>query len=189
MLNTTHTKHHRQHKQARSPLKITTHPHTQSHLSEERDLQINYGLLLLHHGKCESVRDTLTIIHQTDDSSKRFRPTRQKYGRPAPQPPPPPPNDNSDNSRASHTHTKRRDAAEEVARRPPSAPKLQEKKKGGNCARERLQTQNRRGEREIDRRGARLHAGPTPIPSSSPDESGGRENTLVAMIELAANTE
>lgn len=48
-----------------SPPQITTTPPHASHRSEERDLQINYGLLLLHHGKCESVRGTLTINHQT----------------------------------------------------------------------------------------------------------------------------
>jgi hypothetical protein len=45
-------------------------------------------------------------------------------------------------------------------------------------------------EREIDRRVLGCTADQRQSPSSSPDERGGeRENTLMAMIELAANTE
>ncbi|KFY88023.1 hypothetical protein V500_06623 [Pseudogymnoascus sp. VKM F-4518 (FW-2643)] len=87
MLTPTHAEHQHEHV-AESPPQITTPPQT-SHRSEERDLQINYGLLLLHHGKCESVRDTLTINHQTarNVSDQRDRNTGREAGRPAPPPP------------------------------------------------------------------------------------------------------
>ena len=138
-INTTHQASTRE----RPPPQITTPPGKPSQ-SEERDLQINYGLLLLHHGKMRIGPGH--IDHHSPDKLETFQTneteTREEAGRQAS-------TTTNDNSRASHTqrpHTthpthrhKRRDAAK-VARCPAHLI-AREEERGQPWRARRLQTQ------------------------------------------------